>query len=318
MWLRNSLTHINPPRTNDKATFLRILFRPPLSESMLSRFDSVASISGSSQRAPSNDGDMGPVFGRKLSRSGTELLNEAYKHFSAISPTSAPRAEPSLSQIVKDLDEYRDAYADDEDWPQDEEMSPPAAQSSFQIASKDGPSSTACGANSSHPTGASVPQPLRPFPSMSQPMEQWFGNASSSLENAPPPDFSMPPPPAAESPHYLEDALMEADEDDREHTPIPLSQLIDYRDDTPAPSTPRLQDHAALRRFSTIPAPQAQPLAPHRPIRGASASNVGQDLSSPVRRSRRVQEKIDELRAKNEAVSGIYVPSPSRRRPRKS
>ncbi|KAI0354437.1 hypothetical protein OH77DRAFT_1590579 [Trametes cingulata] len=324
MWLRGNFAHIIPRPgrlSRNPSSFALFPLSPnQTSENMLTRFDSISSVSESTQPGSSGSDNMGPVIGRKLSRTGTEMLNEAYKHFSAISPTLAPRAEPSLSQIVRDLDEYRDAYADDEDWPQDEDMPPPTTRSSSHAVVSAEPSNSTRGTNASTAAGAFVPQPLRSFPSLSQPMEQWF-NEPSSLENAPPPDFSMPPSSTTTLSCIPEDTPMETDEEDREPTPFPLSQLIDFREVTPTPETAPQENHAALRRFSTIPAPQAQPLVPHTPVRGASTSNMGGDMTSPstaVRRSRRVQEKIDELRAKNEIVKGIYAPSPSPRRQRKN
>ncbi|KAI0643355.1 hypothetical protein C8Q79DRAFT_1012645 [Trametes meyenii] len=274
---------------------------------MLSRLDSCASVAGTFQaeNGSSDRTDPPSSLKRQLSRSGTEYLNEAYKHFSTMSPTSGPRAEPVLSQIVEELDPYRRAYEDDETseisgWSGDERSTPPA---------------TAHRALSVQPRS---PQRSSPYPRRyKQPSLDRFPSlaSQSELEKAPLPTFSSTTStpwsrtPAPWPAPRFSDSPMEVEEEP-EAPPLRLEDVVYVngpvraaengppRDPTPGPSHWRA-------------ATPASPRAPSR--RGASTSHgEGEASSSPVRRSRRVDEKIRGLLADGQEPSGIYRPRPSR------
>ncbi|KAJ2976544.1 hypothetical protein NUW54_g11549 [Trametes sanguinea] len=82
---------------------------------LLTRFDTLPDISGNSQVS---DDCLDPKgFGRKLSRSGTELFEEALKIFEGINSPSGKSNEPPLEKIVEELAPHWEACADDEDMP---------------------------------------------------------------------------------------------------------------------------------------------------------------------------------------------------------
>ncbi|KAI0668220.1 hypothetical protein C8Q78DRAFT_1049219 [Trametes maxima] len=263
---------------------------------MLSRFDSGASVGGKSQANIATPS----ALRRRLSRNGTEYLSEAYNHFSSISPTSGPRTEPVISQIVEELDPYRRAYEDDETseisgWSEDEPSTPPAA---------------AYRALSANPRS---PERLTPHtPRYRQPSLDRFPSLPpwSELEHAPLPTFastiSTPSrrTPALQAPQFL-DSPMEVEEGE-EVAPLRLDDLIYVNGPVPAAASASLRGHTpGLRGAATTP---ASPFASTR--RGASASHIGgEPSSSPVRRSRRVDEKVKGLLADGKKPHGIYRPS---------
>ncbi|KAI0824444.1 hypothetical protein BC628DRAFT_1379633 [Trametes gibbosa] len=284
---------------------------------MLTRFDSGSSFFGTSKTQQPED-DYLPVVGHNtITRTASEVMNDAYRHFSALSPVSqAARGEPPLSQILDDLDPYKHAYADDvEEWPEDEQSSQPAGLNSFNQAgiSRAQMIPVRMGSFSQpfrQPLRSTLSQLLGPLP------------ASASLESAPPPDFSsIAPPVQSMAPIKEEYSPMDEDEDEDDDDrcePLPLSDLVYWREDTPTPDALRRGSVAALRRAATLPALNISQAARHVVVRGASSRDVGEEAeASPIRRSRRVQAKVDELRASNVEVNGIYAPSMSHRKPRR-
>ncbi|OJT10614.1 hypothetical protein TRAPUB_12862 [Trametes pubescens] len=298
---------------------------------MLSSFDSLSSISGSTQTQRQRSAyvptgsDKGN--GQALTRTFTQQLVEAHTGFCALDRVVPTRTVgPTMSQIIKELDvipasEFSDEDEDGDDGQSSEEERPvpvPVTRNIHANAATNPP------ALARPPTGnlsqynrysqyhtsmwASFSNPLDNIP------------VPSPLETAPLPELSSmallnPEYPTYQEQHTFMD--MYEEEDDGEIEPLPLSSLIHVREDTPTPSRP--PTHKALRRASTNPAVQANVarVAPRTPARGASTSHLAarSSPSGAVRRSLRLKAKDNDSPQKNDVKgSGGYSPYSSPRR----
>ncbi|EIW52663.1 uncharacterized protein TRAVEDRAFT_53104 [Trametes versicolor FP-101664 SS1] len=275
---------------------------------MLSRFDSLYSISGSKPQQAENT-DYFPDFkvqGQALSRTFTEDLSEAHDAMSSLGGFAPKRlnAEPSMRRILKELDvgpasDSEDDGGDDGDESSEEDPAgpPQVTQSFFQPA----PATNPPAPNPPAPTRTGNLAEYNRYAQFRMSTCGSFSNlldnipVPSPLETAPPPDFSAMALPNPEYPVYQDlDTFMDEEEDGVEIEPLPLSSLIHVREDTPTPSR-RPHTHAPLRRASTNPAVHVNVahVAPRTPIRGASASHAAarSPTSEAPRRSERLQAK---------------------------
>ncbi|OSC97176.1 hypothetical protein PYCCODRAFT_1472058 [Trametes coccinea BRFM310] len=263
---------------------------------MLTRFDTLPDIPASGGKNQDSDDCLDPKgLGRKLSRSGTELFQEALKMFEGINSPSGRSNEPPLQQVVEELTPHWEVCADDEDLP--DETAPPSSQMASQ---------------SSLVRTNSLVARTESFDSFSQRAEYYpRGSFSQPLDLLPLPEAleTAPPPrlPPRDTVGFLypvdwskqvHDNTPDDDDDEDDDTesiaPLELSDIVHIRDSaTPAPGSPR-PGSRIVRRTSTIGSVQGGRLAGSSTLqRGASSSDVGAPESpgSAVRRSRRLEEK---------------------------
>ncbi|CDO70540.1 hypothetical protein BN946_scf184573.g8 [Trametes cinnabarina] len=252
---------------------------------MLTRYDTLPLIPGSSQsQAPQvSDDYLDPHPGRKLSRSGTELFQDALKLFENINDTSDSRAEPRSRRVVKKRS-TRPGLPQAEGPPQVHVTQPTNSRPDNSLRGRTDSLASLSG------------QVFYPRGSFSQPLD--LIPIQSPLENAPPPQFSFDPTVGRLRPcnwstqvHYGEEEDDADDDDDDELImPLELSDLIHIRDSaSPAPSSPQIGARA-LRRTSTARSLKREPSAPSPLSRGASVTSVGMPdpSSGSVRRLRRM------------------------------
>ncbi|KAI0631451.1 hypothetical protein C8Q77DRAFT_136608 [Trametes polyzona] len=250
---------------------------------------------------------------RALSRSATELFDEAYKHFSTINGPATPSpAEPPLSQIVEELDQYKHAYGDDDELPAEEEsggrFATPSSSQQRRVGSSATQATSSIASRTESFSNMFSPRPSRIIgTSLSQILDEEWPN-TSSLANAPPPDFS-----SLISPQDNKKAAKKAEKPAKKNEelampPMLLEDLIHIREDSPAPES--------LRRMSS----QSVPVRPQRGHR--TLSRVGSErrlpATEPLTGATDLRTRYRQDRgADSEEKKGLFSPYPSPSKPRR-
>ncbi|KAH9895708.1 hypothetical protein C8Q73DRAFT_689064 [Cubamyces lactineus] len=200
---------------------------------MLSRFDTLPAISVNKQQEK-NNGDH--LLAPSLSRSPTELLNEASKQFPDV---SVKRVERTTSEIVRELEPDWANWDDEPDFelPEDEQSQHSTRAALTRNRTLRHLATTSGSSQSNDHT--------RTRNAFSQSVEEWENGPASALEHAPPPAFLSP----TLSRYQSESGVHQGDgaEEERmdeEPTTLPMEEIFDIerwsnsRYATPAPGSP--------------------------------------------------------------------------------